>query len=417
MKVLSVGQLNNQIKALLESTFERVSVEGEVSNITYHTSGHLYFTIKDKEAAVKCVMFRGNASRLKFRIETGMHIVCDAAVSVYAPRGEYQLNCFSVSPAGEGALALAYEQLKKRLGEKGYFDAARKKTMPRLPKRIAVITSATGAAIQDMLKVAGKRWPMVRIDVINTVVQGEQSGPSIARNIDFADRDGYDVIVIGRGGGSMEDLWGFNEEVVADSIFQASTPVVSAVGHEVDYVISDFVADLRAPTPSAAMEMLLPDQAEVLLYLDGVSDRMRDAVRQMIGKKEALLMHMRKMLQTYSVSSRLDMYLREAEGLRIRMRQLILSLLRHKEQRLIPLQESLPTRKASLIREKTHALGILKQRLESLDPSRRLLPHTAQVLKDGKGIELAELQAGETFSLTDASIRIHARVESSEKVE
>jgi len=408
VNVLSVTQLNNQIKAVMESTFERVSVEGEVSNITYHTSGHLYFSIKDKDSAIKCVMFRGNASRLKFRIETGMHLVCEAAVSVYTPRGEYQLNCFSAAPAGEGALALAYEQLKKRLMAKGYFESERKRPMPRIPGKIALITSATGAAVQDMLKVAAKRWPMVKINVYNTVVQGEKAGRSIAGNIALADRGGYDVMVVGRGGGSMEDLWGFNEEVVADAIFTAITPVVSAVGHEVDYVISDFVADLRAPTPSAAMEMLLPDQNEVRQYLDTLADRMGSQMRHLMGRKSELLGHMKRLLISHSVSKRLELSLQEAKVIQNRMRQMMEHFLRQKGQMLAPLPTGLSMQTKTLIRQKEHELSLLNQKILGLDPSKRLLPHTAQVVKNNVAVDLSAIQTGERFRLTDGNVSIDA---------
>lgn len=291
--VLNVSGLNNQIKSLLETTFMHVSVEGEVSRITYHTSGHLYFTLKDENSSISCVMFRGNNMKMKFRLEEGMAIVLHGSVSVYAPRGSYQINATRIEPAGEGALSLAYEQLKKKLHAKGYFE--NKQPIPKHIKHIAIVTSATGAAIQDMLRVAQKRWPLVKITLLDTIVQGEGCGEGIASNIKRADALHVDVIIIGRGGGSIEDLWGFNEEVVADAVFTCKTPIVSAVGHEIDYVISDFVADLRAPTPSAAIEMILPDSAEVLMRLDSMSEQMSSYMRRILYNKTESLAYLKKL--------------------------------------------------------------------------------------------------------------------------
>ncbi len=417
MRTVTVSDLNNQIKAILESTFERVSVEGEVSNVTYHTSGHVYFSLKDEKSSIKCVMFRGNAARLKFRIERGMHLVCEGGVSVYTPRGDYQLNCFTAMPAGEGALAVAYEQLKKKLASKGYFEENRKKTLPRLPRRIAVITSATGAAIQDMLKVAGKRWNLLQITLYNTIVQGEASAPSIAANIARADAAGYDVIVIGRGGGSIEDLWAFNEEVVADAVYNAKTPVVSAVGHEVDFVISDFVADKRAATPSAAMEILLPDQAEVLHYIDTVMDRYETALRTHLSKKGEALEHLRKMLQSRSMSAKVEMLQREAESLRRRMTEFRSFYLQQKASGLHPLKRELKGRMEAFLSQKEYRLQVMQQRLDDADPATRLLPHTAQVIKGGKSTSLDAVERGERFILVDARVRIEAEAVSKEFLE
>ena len=234
-----------QIKSILETTFSRVLVEGELSRITFHNSGHIYFTLKDSSSTIRAVMFRGNASKLKFQLKEGQKVILDGAITLYKPRGEYQINCFNIEPSGQGALALAYEQLKQKLSEKGYFNPEIKKPLPRFPKKIALITSATSAALQDMLRVANSRYRAVEIDVYDVLTQGNNAALSIANAINISDTKEYDFIVIGRGGGSVEDLWAFNEEIVADAIFKAKTPIISAVGHEIDYVISDFVADIR----------------------------------------------------------------------------------------------------------------------------------------------------------------------------
>ena len=285
----SVSSLNLQIKSLLESTFLHVSVEGEVSRPTYHSSGHLYFTLKDDNAAVSCVMFRGNNQKLKFQVEEGMAVHLSGSVSVYAPRGSYQINCVSMEPSGSGALALAYEQLKRKLQAKGYFDAEQKRLLPKFPNHLALVTSATGAALQDMLRVASKRWPLTKITLCEALVQGEGAARRSERAIEKAQSLKPDVIIVGRGGGSVEDLWAFNEEIVAEAIFACTTPIVSAVGHEIDYVISDFVADLRAPTPSAAMEMVLPDQDELRMSLDALMQNMEHLFLRTVQRKSEAL--------------------------------------------------------------------------------------------------------------------------------
>lgn len=257
MHTLSVSSLNEQIKGLLEESFSRVLVEGELSRITFHNSGHIYFTLKDSLSSISCVMFRTNANKLKFQLKEGQKVIIDGALTLYKPRGSYQINCFSIEPSGQGALALAYEQLKQKLSDKGYFAQEIKKELPKFPKKIAFITSATGAALQDMLRVANSRFRAIEVDIYDVLVQGNYAATSIVQALRVADTKAYDIIVIGRGGGSIEDLWAFNEEIVADAIFEAKTFIVSAVGHEIDYLISDFVADLRAPTPSAAMQMCL----------------------------------------------------------------------------------------------------------------------------------------------------------------
>jgi exodeoxyribonuclease VII large subunit len=302
---LSVSALNEQIKTLLESSFSRVIVEGELSRITFHNSGHIYFTLKDSSSAISCVMFRGNASSLKFRLEEGMKVLLDGALTLYKPRGNYQINCFSIQPSGQGALALAYEQLKEKLSKKGYFEQSIKKPIPKFPEKIALITSATGAALQDMLRVANSRYRVLEIDIYDVLVQGNQAAESISNAIDVADKKDYDIIVIGRGGGSIEDLWAFNEEIVADSIFRANTPLVSAVGHEIDWVISDFVADIRAATPSIAMQISLPDTNELLQYLDNLQTQLTQSITQKLYNKEQDITHLFKSYSQHSIEKQL----------------------------------------------------------------------------------------------------------------
>ena len=405
---LNVSTLNNQIKSLLETTFLHVSVEGEVSRITYHGSGHLYFTLKDKNSSISCVMFRGNNMKMKFRLEEGMAVVLHGSVSVYAPRGNYQVNCTRIEPAGEGALALAYEQLKKSLHVKGYFD--NKNPIPKVINHIAVVTSGTGAALQDMLRVASKRWPLLKITLIDTVVQGEGCGNNIALNIQKADALHVDVIVIGRGGGSIEDLWGFNEEVVADAIHFANTPVVSAVGHEIDYVISDFVADLRAPTPSAAMEMILPDSAEMLMRLDDIGEAMNSFVKRVIYNKEEQISSLKKIFVSHSFESKISVYEKEIELLKKRYEQLFLNLLQNKTNQNDNFTQNLDFMLKKLLHVKESSLNSLTTIYEGSDPSKGIKDSFAQIVKDGKRSSLKDLHLDDEFELQNADESKKAKI-------
>jgi exodeoxyribonuclease VII large subunit len=263
--IYSVSELTRDIRTLLESNFGRVWVCGEVSNCRRHTSGHVYFTLKDEQSQVSIVLFRREAMRLRFKLEDGLQINVEGRISVYERRGNYQLIASTAEPVGYGALQLAFEQLKQRLGEEGLFDEEHKKPLPRYPQRIGVVTSATGAAIRDILNVIDRRFSSVEVLLFPSLVQGEGAAEQIAGGIRMLDTKGkVDVIIAGRGGGSLEDLWPFNEEIVARAIFECETPVVSAVGHEIDFTIADFVADLRAPTPSAAAELVVREREAIV---------------------------------------------------------------------------------------------------------------------------------------------------------
>ena len=306
MNYISVATLNTQIKSLLETTFMQVFVQGEISNLTIHNSGHIYFSIKDETSTISCVMFKGNTKSLKFALENGQKVQINANLTVFVPRGNYQLLCTKIEPLGVGSLALAYEQLKTKLQALGYFDANLKKALPKFPKKIAIVTSATGAAIEDIKKVASQRWCLTELVLIPTLVQGENSQDEIAKNIKFADSLNCDIMVVGRGGGSIEDLWAFNSEVVAKAIFEAKTPIISAVGHETDFLISDFVADLRAATPSNAMQLALPDKNEYLLYLDSLQNSFKTSLEMVLQKKEQELINTKKLLEQNSIESKIS---------------------------------------------------------------------------------------------------------------
>lgn len=261
-QVFTVTRLNSAVRMILEQDLGLVWLTGELSNLAMPSSGHWYFSLKDLGAQVRCAMFKGNNRRVAFRPQDGMQVLVQARVSLYEPRGDYQLIIESMQPAGDGVLALRFEELKRRLGAEGLFDEGRKRPLPREPRAVGLVTSATGAALHDMLTVLKRRAPDLPIFIYPTQVQGSAAIGQIVAAIALANRRAeVDVLIVGRGGGSLEDLWCFNEEVVARAIANSAIPVISAVGHEVDVTISDFAADLRAPTPSAAAELVAPDQS------------------------------------------------------------------------------------------------------------------------------------------------------------
>jgi len=277
-KIYTVSEITAGVKACLESEFSEVSIEGEISNLAAAASGHLYFGLKDKGAQIRCVCFRGKARFLKFRVEDGLQVVASGNLSVYEPRGEYQLIVDFMEPKGFGSLQLAFEQLKARLHAEGLFDAQRKKPLPLLPRCIGIVTSPTGAAIQDILRILRRRHENVRVLIYPARVQGQGAAAEIAAGIRALNRlSEIDVMIVGRGGGSLEDLWAFNEEIVARAISDSRIPVISAVGHEIDFTIADFVADLRAPTPSAAAELVVSQKHAMLEQVAVLENRLQQS--------------------------------------------------------------------------------------------------------------------------------------------
>ncbi len=295
--VLSVSQLNGYIKTLMDSdgVLSEVAVRGELSNYKIYPSGHHYFSLKDAEGALRCVMFRREATNLRFRPENGMKIIAFGRVTVFPRDGQYQLYCGGMTPDGVGDLHMAFEQLKEKLQAQGLFDQRHKKPIPRFPVQIALITSQAGAAVRDMLRILGARWPMSKVAVVPVRVQGAEAPNEIAAAIGWVNRHQCaDLIITGRGGGSMEDLWAFNEEVVAKAIYDSEIPVISAVGHEPDVTIADFVADLRAATPSNAAELAVPDQNDVYERLWRISDRMAQALSRQLSRQQQRLEYLAK---------------------------------------------------------------------------------------------------------------------------
>ena len=315
--VLSVTQINTYVKSLIDydDKLKNIYISGEISNFTNHyRSGHFYFTLKDENCSIKAVMFRSAASRVCFEIENGMRVIIRGSVSVYERDGVYQLYVDDIAPDGEGALNLAFEQLKKKLSQVGMFDESHKKPIPKYPEHIGVITSETGAALHDIISVLTRRYPLAQIVFEPVQVQGDAAAGQISQAIKkLDDEKSCDVIIIGRGGGSIEDLWAFNEEIVANAVYYCNTPIISAVGHETDYTISDFVADLRAPTPSAAAELAVPDYREVLYSLDKTLDVLNDSINKIIADKLMRLMALDKTINALSPIKTLQLYSKQSQ--------------------------------------------------------------------------------------------------------
>jgi exodeoxyribonuclease VII large subunit len=289
--VYSVGELTRSIKELIEDAHPSVWVQGEVSNLARPASGHLYLTLKDEVSPLRTVVYRGVALRMRYDLRDGMQVVARGRLSVYEPRGEYQFLVEEIQPRGVGPLELAFRQLKERLSALGYFDPARKKPIPRYPRRVCLVTSATGSAVRDLLEVLGRRWPALEVWLCPVRVQGEGAAEEIAAALKLLDRfaDALDVIILGRGGGSLEDLWPFNEEAVAHAIHRSRVPVVTGIGHEDDLTIADLVADQRALTPSEAAERVAPDRAEVAQTLEGLRGRLRVLLMRRLEQARARL--------------------------------------------------------------------------------------------------------------------------------
>ncbi len=303
----TVTELNEYIKNIFDSdrTLSAISVKGEISNFTNHRSGHLYFTLKDESSQIKAVMFRSAAQRLKYIPENGMKVIVFGNVSVYQRDGVFQMYVNTMQPDGIGALYLAYEQLKEKLAGEGLFDEVYKKDIPRYPEKIGVITSPTGAAVRDIINVTGRRYPLAKIYLYPSLVQGEGAEENLIKALEYFERSRLaDVIIIGRGGGSIEDLWAFNSENLARKIFSLDIPIISAVGHETDFTICDFVADMRAPTPSAAAELSVPDMSNIFLRLDDVSDRIEELLINNLKRKRETL----ELLQSSRVLTHPEIY-------------------------------------------------------------------------------------------------------------
>jgi len=350
-EVFTVSRLNREARTLLETGFSSVRVEGELSNLARPGSGHIYFTLKDQGAQLRCAMFRQNNSRLAFRPADGQAVTCRGRLSIYEARGDYQLIVESMEPAGEGDLQKQFEQLKIRLAAEGLFDPAHKQPIPAIPRRIGVVTSPTGAAVRDILHVLARRFPAVPVRIYPVPVQGEGAAGKIVAALELAGRrQDCDVLILARGGGSLEDLWAFNEEKLARAIFECPVPIISGVGHEIDFTIADFVADLRAPTPSGAAELAVPDGAEWLRRYVLEESRLRKVVGRCLADVGQRLQWQRARLDRLHPGNRL----------------------RQQAQRLDELEQRLGTACRSRVRHLRSALATLAAGLKGVSPLPRL---------------------------------------------
>ncbi len=334
-EVWTVSRLNREVRMLLEGALPSLWVEGEVSNLARPASGHLYFSLKDESAQVRCVMWRSTVSRLGFVPANGMQLLVRGRLGLYEPRGEYQLVLSFAEEAGEGALRRRFEALKAKLKDEGLFDEAAKRPLPRLPRRIGVVTSPSGAAVRDILHVLARRFPAVPVMIYPVPVQGEDAAPRIAGALARAsERGDCDVLILARGGGSLEDLWAFNEEQVARAIRACAVPVISGVGHETDFTIADFAADRRAPTPSGAAELVVPDAGEWLARLDRDSRRLAAAATRRLGELSRRLGYIRRRLELAHPGTRLRQHAQRLDELDARLRRAVSALLASRRDRL-----------------------------------------------------------------------------------
>ena len=372
--VLTPSTLNRLVRDLLGDALPLVWIEGELSNVARPASGHLYFTLKDSGAQVRCAMFKPKTTALRFRPVDGLQVLVRAKVGLYEPRGEFQLVAESMEPAGEGAQQREFEQLKARLDAEGLFASARKRALPRFARRIGVITSATGAAVRDVLSVLARRWPLADVEILPVPVQGREAPPAIVAMLRKASASQrYDVLLLTRGGGSLEDLWAFNEESVARAIHASAVPVVSAVGHEIDFSIADFVADLRAPTPSAAAELLVPDALAIGRHLQQLQQRLLTLQQRRLQAHSQRVDHLLARLQAQRPQARLA---RDRERL-IHLRRRLTAVLREQGQRRHTRLERVHAR--LLAQHPRARLPLLARRLAEQDLRlRRAIAHTLE---------------------------------------
>ncbi len=338
-KIITVSQLNFYLKSVLDNDdrLRFLLMEGEISNLTDHySSGHIYFSLKDEKSVVRAVMFSYAAKNLRFKPQNGMKVLIRGRVTVYEPTGQYQVYVEDMQPDGMGALSIQFEQLKERLSKEGLFDANHKKPIPKFPETIGVITSPTGAAVRDILNILSRRYPSADVVMCPVLVQGESAAPQLTEAVKkFTGTNIADVVIIGRGGGSVEDLWAFNDEKLAYAIYNCDTPVISAVGHETDFTICDFVSDLRAPTPSAAAELAVPDSAELLLNLNAQQQYIRSIADKKIFDSEKCVDNLIRLLLAYSPEKTIEEYIAFSDNLEKRLNSAKDSIIENKTKKFI----------------------------------------------------------------------------------
>ena len=390
--VYTVGQLNSYIKNMFTQDYllHSLFVKGEVSNCKYHSSGHIYFTLKDSKGTISCVMFAGSRSGLSFRMSEGQQVIVGGTVDVYERDGKYQLYAKQIMLDGSGLLYEKFEALKRELEESGMFAREYKQSIPRFIKTLGVVTADTGAAVRDIIQIAGRRNPYVQIILYPAIVQGEAAVPSIVNGIRALECFGVDVMIVGRGGGSIEDLWAFNERAVAQAMFDCSVPIISAVGHETDTTIIDFVADLRAPTPSAAAELAVTDIREILGELDSRRDALNRLMQQKIQEKRGQARQMELRLKVASPASRL----------------------RERKMTALSMEERLQERMKRLLERRRHELAIYIERMKGLSPLEKLNRGYSYV-EDGTGCNIRsvrQVREGQDITVRVKDGRIQARI-------
>ena len=419
--VYSVTRLNNEIKDLLDAVpgYRNLLVQGEISNYKAHSSGHHYMTLKDEGASINAVMFRSDALRLKFRLENGMKVIVRARVSSFPRTGQVQLYISEVIPDGAGALNLAFEQLKRKLQAEGLFDPAHKKPIPTCPQRIALVTSPTGAAVRDMIRILGRRWPLAKVTLYPAQVQGQGAAESIARALMLANAVGEaDVILCGRGGGSMEDLWAFNEEAVARAIYDSEIPVISAVGHEPDVTIADFVADLRAPTPSGAAELAVPDRAEYALSVRTLDARLHTTAHKQLQARRQRLTTLQERLELRTPANYIAEKRLLLDQMTDRLCAALPARLMREEQKLTVLRQRLLTAGQGGLHRRRLRFAQTVATLDAISPLRVLARGYAVATRGKRGAvvtDAAALEAGDTLHIRFAKGAANCRVTDTEE--
>lgn len=375
--IISVSELNEQAKTLLELNLSNLNVKGEISRLTKHSSGHWYFTLKDKDASVSCAMFRFNNQLVKFDPKDGDEVILEASASIYKESGRYQLIVKSMKEAGTGDLEKAFLELKEKLLKEGLFNQDHKKPIPKFPSKIAVITSIGSAAYEDIIKTAKVRFDLCKLYFYNSLVQGNLAANDLIKALKKADLAGYDAIVLARGGGSKEDLWCFNDEGLARAIFEAKTPIISAVGHEIDFSISDFVADHRSITPTASMIDLLPDKNELMQKIDNLETNFKKAIKERFLNAKNKILNLELSFKKIALNSKIEMSFTNLKDIEHKLNFAI-------QGKISKFESDLAIKKA-LLEEKNHFFSITKNLI--------------QVQKDGKNISLNDLENGDIITL------------------
>lgn len=400
-EALSVTDVNTYLKTIMDNDpfLNYVYIKGEISNLKFHTRGHLYFSLKDENSKINAVMFNYKNMNIDFVPEDGMNVLVKGKISVFVNGGSYQITVTNMKQDGIGNLYILFEELKKKLKNEGLFDEEHKKKLPRIPKKIGVITASTGAAVRDIISTINRRFPLAEIILFPSLVQGSGAKENLVKMIETADKSDVDVIILGRGGGSIEDLWAFNEEIVARAVYNAKKPIVSAVGHEIDFTICDFVADLRAPTPTGAAELVVPSKLEIQKYLSDYNSRLLSVITSKISTYKTTL---KKLESSYILNNPKSMYEVEEQKLDSILEKLGSLMGRTLEKSKLKLENLTknitPNILYKLDKNKSH-LETLEQKLELLNPENILKKGYSLTIKDGKIItDASELKDGDTIT-------------------